>query len=64
MLEWLWKVVEAIIDTRLRTSVRLHDVLHSFCEGRGMGIEIMELKMVQELAILDQEPLFLILLDL
>ena len=30
LLESLWKVVEAIIDTRLRESVHLHNVLHGF----------------------------------
>ena len=34
LLESLWKVVEAIIDTRLRSSVHLHNVPHGFHTGR------------------------------
>ena len=30
LLETLWKVVEALIDTRLCTSVHMHNVLHRF----------------------------------
>ena len=33
----LWKVVEALIDNRLRTSLHIHNVLHGFRGGRGMG---------------------------
>ena len=47
LLKYLWKVVEAIIDTRLRESFCLHDVLHSFLTGRGTGKEILELKLAQ-----------------
>ena len=30
MLETLWKMVEASIDTRLRASPQMHNVLHGF----------------------------------
>ena len=30
MLDTLWKVVEALIDTCLCTSLQMHDVLHGF----------------------------------
>ena len=42
----------------------MHNVLHGFRAGRGMGKTIMELKLAQELASIDQDPLFLVLLDL
>ena len=58
--EFLWKVVEAIIDTRIKMSVIFHDVLHGFCACRGTGTAIIELKMSQELASIYQEPLFLV----
>ena len=64
LLETLWKVVEALIDTRLRSRLQMHDVLHGFRAGRGMGMDIMDLKLVQELASIDRDPLFLIFLDL
>ena len=53
-----------ITNTRLRASVRLHEVLHGFHAGRWMGTAILELKLAQELASVDQDPLFLVFLDL
>ena len=41
LLETLWKVVEALIDTRLHASLQLHDALHGFRDGRGTGTAIM-----------------------
>ena len=60
LLDTLWNVVEAIIVNRQRASIRFHDALHGFCAGRGMGIAILELKISQELASGDQDPLFLV----
>ena len=53
LLGFMWKVVEAIIDNNLRSSVRLHDVLHGLCAGRGMGTEILELNLAHDLASMD-----------
>ena len=53
LLDTLWKVVEALIDTRLRASLQMHNVLHGFRSRRGIGAAIMELKLAQELAIKD-----------
>ena len=64
MFEVLWKVVEAIINTCINTVVTLNNVLYGFLASRGKGTTIMEINMVQELATIDQEPLFLVLLDL
>ena len=64
ILETLWKVVETLIDTRLRASLQFHDVIHGFRAVRGTATAIMELKIAQELAILDHDPLFLVFLDL
>ena len=57
-------VLDSIIETLLRASVRLHNVLHGFCAGRVMETAIMDLKLAQELASADQDPLFLVFLDL
>ena len=38
------KVVDAVIDTRIKTVVQLHNVLHRFCARMGTGTTIMELK--------------------
>ena len=60
----LWKVMESVINTQIKMVMNLHDVLHGFLASRVTGIAIMELKMVQELASIDQDPLFLVFLDL
>ena len=54
LLKYLWKVVEAIIDTHLRASICLHVVLNGSHTGRGMGTETLELKMAQEISSMDQ----------
>ena len=50
LLETLWKVAEALIDTRLCASHQLHEVLHRFRSRIGTGTAIMELKLAQDLA--------------
>ena len=64
LLETLCKVVEALINTSLRASLQIHNVLHSFRDGRGTGTAIMELNLAKELASIDQDPTFLVFLDL
>ena len=64
MLDILLKVVEGLIDTRLRASLQMHDVLHGFRDRIGTGTAITELKLTQFLARIYQDPLFLVLLDL
>ena len=54
ILEVLWKILEAIIDTRIKTEVMFHDVLHGFYACRGTGTAIIGIKMAQELATIDQ----------
>ena len=63
LLETLCKVTEAIIDTRLWSSIQFHYVLHRFCAGRGKGKATMYLKLAQELARVNQYPLFLVLIE-
>ena len=41
MLEVVWKLVEAVIDTRIKPVVQFHDVFHRFSAGRGAGTAIM-----------------------
>ena len=40
----------------------MHNVLHRFRAGRGVGSAIVELKLAQELASIYQDPLFLVLM--
>ena len=42
----------------------MHSVLHGFRAGGEIGAAIMELNFYQELASIDQDPLFLLFLDL
>ena len=56
--------MEDIINTHPRESVRLHSVLQSFRAGRGTGMEIFELNISQELASMDQDSLFMVLIEL
>ena len=60
----VWNLVETVIDYRIKTVVQFYDVLHGFCAVRGAGTAIMELKIAQELASVDQDPLFLVFLYL
>ena len=56
--------MEALIDTRIRASLQMHYVLHGFRSRIRTETAIMELKLAQELARIDQDPLFLVFLDL
>ena len=51
------------MDNRLKT-LALHDCLHSFTAGRGTGTAIMEVKLAQQLAYLEQVPLYGLFIDL
>ena len=62
MLEVLWKMVEAVIDTHILKVVQFHGFLHGFFAGRGAGTAIMELKLAQELENVDQSPHFMLFL--
>jgi hypothetical protein len=64
LLEVTWKLCEAIMDTRIKQEVRLHDSIHGFTAGRGTGTAIIELKLQQELASIRNMPLFQVFLDL
>ena len=63
LLEVSWKVIEGVIDGRLK-GVALHDSLHGFREKRGCGTGIMEAKLTQQLAFVEQCPLYGVFLDL
>ena len=64
MIEALCKVLEAIIDTRIKTVVVLHDALYVFFTRRGTGAAMMEIKIAQDIASINQDSLFLVFLDI
>jgi hypothetical protein len=63
LLELLWKVVERILDWQLN-ALPIHEALHGCQNGRGMGTAILEAKLAQQLAHLEQAPLYGVFLDL
>ena len=64
LLDVLWKVIEAIIDTHIKKAVTFHYILHGFCSGRVMGTAIMDLNLAKYLACVYQDPLLLVFLYL
>ncbi len=53
LIEPIHKMVQLVVDGRLEI-IDLHNCLHSFLSGCGMGTAIMELKLAVQLAYLDQ----------
>ena len=49
LIEVVWKVAEAVIDTRINSVVQFHNVLHGFCAGSRTGTSNTELRLAQEL---------------
>ena len=47
LLEVVWKLVEAVINTIVKAAVDFHGVLHGFGEVKRTGTAILELKLVQ-----------------
>ena len=64
LVEVMWKEVTAILNRRLTASITFIDFLHGFWAGRGTYTTTLEAKLLQQLATLREEVLYLILLDL
>ena len=60
----MWKVVAAILHHRLVTAITYHEFLHGFRAGHGTGTATLEAKLVQQLAAMRVEVLYVIFLDL
>ena len=63
-MEVMWKVVAAISNHRLTSSIAFHNFLHEFWERRGTGTATLESKLIQQLAALKEEFLYVIFLYL
>ncbi len=63
LLEPIWKVLERVMDLQLEAIV-LQDSLHGCLARRGMGTGIIEAKLAQQLAHLEQMPCFGVFIDL
>jgi hypothetical protein len=64
LLEVIWKVIASILTERLNAAVKWHNCIHGFRAERGTGTAIIEAKLFQQLASIDQVPVFEIYLDL
>ena len=60
LVEVMWKVVAAIINCRFTVSITYHDFLHGFRAGRGTDTATLEAKLIQQLAALREEVLYVI----
>ena len=54
----------AILNFRLTSSITYHNLLHGFRAGRGTGTTTLGAKLIQQLAALREEVLYVIFLDL
>ena len=63
-MEVMWKVVVAILNFWLTSSIAFHDFLHRFRAGSGTVTVNFKAKLLQQLAALREEVLYVIFLDL
>ena len=63
-MEVVWKVVAAILNLRLTTSVTFHNFLHGFRVGHGTCTATPEAKLLHQMAALREEVLYVVFLDL
>ena len=64
LVDVMWKVVVAIINRRFTSSITYHGALHGFRAGRGTGTATLEAQLLQQLAALRDEVLYVIFMDL
>ena len=64
LVEVVWKVVAAILNIRFTSSITYHDALHGFRAGRGTVNATLTAKLLQQLAAMREEILYVIFLDL
>jgi hypothetical protein len=63
LLDPFWKVVEKVMVCRLG-SIEFHPCLHGGLPKRGAGMATIEAKLAQQLAWIEQEPLYQVFIDL
>ena len=63
-MEVVWKVVTAILHHQLTASINFHNFLHGFRAGCGTGTATVKAKLIQQLAAMREEVLYVIFLDL
>ena len=60
----MWKVVAAILNRRLTAPITYHNFLHGFRASLGTGTATLEANLLQQLAALREEVMYVIFLDL
>ena len=64
LVEVMWNLVAEILNRRFTASINYHDFLHGFRTGRGTGTATLEANLLQQLAALREEVLYVIFLEL
>mmetsp|Transcript_5724 Transcript_5724/g.8521 ORF Transcript_5724/g.8521 Transcript_5724/m.8521 type:complete len:1130 (+) Transcript_5724:164-3553(+) len=64
LLDVVYKVVASIINRRLHSAIKFDDALHGNMPKRGTGTAIMEAKLLAQLQMRSDKPLFLVFIDL
>ena len=64
LVKVMWNVVAAILNCRFTASITYHEVLHGFRAGRGTSTATLKAKLLQQLAALRGEVLYVIFVDL
>ena len=64
LVEVMWKVLAAILNLRLTSSITFHEFVHGFRAGCGTGTATLKAKLLQPLAALREEVLYVVFLDL
>ena len=60
LMEVVWEVVAEIINRQTTASITYHNIFHGFQAGRGTGTAILEAKILQKLAAMREEFLYVI----
>jgi hypothetical protein len=63
LLEPIWKIIERVFDKRLK-EIALHDSLHGCRNGQGTRTAVIEAKLSQQLAHIEQTPFYGVFIDL
>ena len=64
LVEVMWKVVADILNRRPTASITFHEFLHGIRAGCGTGTATLEAKLLQQLAALREEVMYVIFLEL
>ena len=64
LVEVLCKATTSIINQRLTTAIKYHNIFHGFCTGRGKGTSTLETKLLHQMTAMREAILSSIFLDL